>query len=74
MVLQRSQKKEKITVSSKEAYPNAFKERGFPWNRHFILENKTKNHKYNYIKNAIQTIHVEATEGKSQFWVSKGDS
>ena len=55
MVLQRSQKKEKITVSSKEAYPNAFKERGFPWNRHFILENKTKNHKYKYIKNAINS-------------------
>lgn len=72
MVLQRSQKKEKITVSNKEACPNAFKERGFSWNRHFILENKTKNH--NYIKNIVQTIHVEANEGKSQFLVSIGGS
>lgn len=72
MVLQRSQKKEKITVSNKEDCPNAFRERDFPWNTHFILENKTKNHKYNYIKNRVQTI--DANEGKSQFLVSKGGS
>ena len=37
-----------------------------------VMENKTKNH--NYIKNIVQTIHVEANEGKSQFLVSIGGS
>lgn len=61
-------------MSSKEAHPNAFKERGFPGTDISYWKIKQKIIKYNYIKNIVETIHVEAIEGKSQFWVSKGES
>ena len=58
-------------MSNKEACPNAFKERGFSWNRHFILEHKitihnpkkeTKNDSIYKIINVIKKVKDLYTE------------